>query len=107
MNPMLSQSTKKKGGLDLGSCPVCITRLYPLKSPMTAVQNQQVRIGKALKITAKAPENRPGPKRKGSSSNYPFSGAFAVSFREGISCVSEDDFPGFRLATGMPCLLLV
>ena len=30
-----------------------------------------------------APENRPGPNRKGSSPNHPFSGAFAVSFREG------------------------
>ncbi len=30
-----------------------------------------------------APENRPGPKRKRSSSNHQFSGAFAVSFREG------------------------
>ena len=29
------------------------------------------------------PENRPGPNRKGSYSNHPFSGAFAVSFREG------------------------
>jgi len=30
-------------------------------------------------------ENRPEtPKRKGSSSNHPFSGAFAVSFREGM-----------------------
>ena len=31
-----------------------------------------------------APENRPGPKRKRSYSNHPFSGALAVSFREGI-----------------------
>ncbi len=31
-----------------------------------------------------APENRPGPKRKRSSSNHPFAGAFAFSFREGI-----------------------
>ena len=31
-----------------------------------------------------APENRPGPKRTLSSSKDPFSGAFAVSFREGI-----------------------
>ena len=31
-----------------------------------------------------APENRPGPKRKGSSSNHQFSGAMLVSFREGI-----------------------
>ena len=30
-----------------------------------------------------ASENRQPPKRKGSSSNHPFSGAFAVSFREG------------------------
>ena len=29
-----------------------------------------------------APENWPGPKRKGPYSNHPFSGAFAVSFRE-------------------------
>ncbi len=29
------------------------------------------------------PENRLGPKRKRSYSNHPFSGAFAVSFREG------------------------
>ena len=29
------------------------------------------------------PENRPKPNRKGSYSNHPFSGAFAVSFREG------------------------
>ena len=32
-----------------------------------------------------APENRPKPKRKQSYSNHPFSGAFAVSFREGSS----------------------
>ena len=32
-----------------------------------------------------APGNRPKPKRKGSSSNHPFSDAFAVSFREGNS----------------------
>ena len=30
-----------------------------------------------------APENRPKPNRKGSYSNHPFSGAFAVSLREG------------------------
>ena len=30
-----------------------------------------------------APENRPKPNRKGSYSNHPFLGAFAVSFREG------------------------
>ena len=29
----------------------------------------------SLKLTAKAPENRPGPKRKGLSSKHPFSGA--------------------------------
>ena len=29
----------------------------------------------SLKLTAKAPENGPGPKRKRSSSNHPFSGA--------------------------------
>ena len=33
----------------------------------------------SLKLTAKAPENRPGPKRKGSSSNHPFSGDMLVS----------------------------
>ena len=33
-------------------------------------------------ITKIAPENGPGPKRKGSSSKHPFSGAFAVSFRD-------------------------
>ena len=38
-----------------------------------------------LKLIAKAPENRPKPqKRKGSYCNHPFSGEFAVSFREGI-----------------------
>ena len=39
----------------------------------------------SLKLTARAPENRPGPERKQSYSNHPFSGAFAVSFREGNS----------------------
>ena len=35
-----------------------------------------------------APENRPGPKRKRNSySKHPFSGAFAVSFREGTKHV--------------------
>ena len=29
----------------------------------------------SLKLTAKAPENSPGPKRKQSYSNHPFSGA--------------------------------
>ena len=38
-------------------------------------------------IATIAPENRPTPKRKGSSSNHPFSGAFDVSFREGIVVV--------------------
>ena len=39
-----------------------------------------------LKVRIKfAPENRPGPKRKQSYSNHPFSGALAVSFREGNS----------------------
>ncbi len=39
----------------------------------------------SLKLTAKAPENRPGPKRKQSSSNHPFSflANVAVSFRGG------------------------
>jgi len=38
----------------------------------------------SLKLTTKAPEDRPKlPKGKESSSNHPFSGAFAVSFREG------------------------
>ena len=36
----------------------------------------------SVKLIAR-PENRPGPKRKGSSSNHPFSGALAVSFRDG------------------------
>ena len=35
----------------------------------------------SLKLTAKAPENRPKPKRKGSSSNHQFSGAMLVSGR--------------------------
>ena len=39
----------------------------------------------SVKITTKAPRNRPGPKRKRSYSNHPFSGAFAVRFREGTS----------------------
>ncbi len=41
----------------------------------------------SLKLTVQfAPENRPfAPKRKGSSSKHPYSGAFAVSFREGKS----------------------
>ena len=43
-----------------------------------------------LKLAAKAPENRPGPKRKGASSNHPFSGAFAVSFREGSFIFTPD-----------------
>jgi len=40
----------------------------------------------SLKLTAKAPENRPGPKRKQSYSNHPFSGAMLVLGRVG------DDF---------------
>ena len=32
-----------------------------------------------LKLTAKAPKNGPGPKRKGSSSNHQFLGAMSVS----------------------------
>ena len=35
----------------------------------------------SLKLTANAPENRPGPKRKRSYSNHPFSGAMLVSGR--------------------------
>ena len=37
----------------------------------------------SLKLTAKAPENGPKPKRKRSSSNHPFSGVLAVSFQGG------------------------
>ena len=47
----------------------------------------EVQMSHSLKLTAQfAPENRPfAPKRKGSSSKHPYSGAFAVSFREGKS----------------------
>ena len=44
----------------------------------------------SLKRTAKAPENRPGPKRKQSSSNHPFSGANNTMLVSGRVC------PGFR-----------
>ena len=37
------------------------------------------------KLTAKAPEHRPGPKRKRSYSNHPWLQVRAISFREGIS----------------------
>ena len=37
-----------------------------------------------------APENKPIPNRKGSYSNHPFSGALAVSFREGKNMDSWD-----------------
>ena len=39
----------------------------------------------SLKLTAKAPENRPGPKEKRSYSKHQFSGTLAVSFREGYT----------------------
>ena len=35
----------------------------------------------SLKLTANAPENLPGPNRKGSSSKHHFSGAFAVKLQ--------------------------
>ena len=38
----------------------------------------------SLKIIHSTCQVAPGPKRKQTSSNHPFSGAFAVSFREGI-----------------------
>ena len=37
--------------------------------------------GKAILFVRKNPENGPGPKRKGSSSNHPFSGVTLVSGR--------------------------
>ena len=43
-----------------------------------------------MKLTANAPENRPKPNKKGSSSNHPFLGVFAVSFREGSPKKSWD-----------------
>ncbi len=39
----------------------------------------------SLKLTAQAPENRPGSKRKGSSSKHPFSGAKMLVYRKIIS----------------------
>ena len=49
----------------------------------------------SLKLTANAPENGPKANRKGSYSNHPFLGAFAVSFREGSS-------PGFHQTFQVP-----
>ena len=50
--------------------------------------SQQLPLLHHLKRTAKAPDNKAGPQKEVSSSNYPFPGAFAVSFRDG-SCVVE------------------
>ena len=48
-----------------------------------------------------APENRPfAPKRKGSSSKHPYSGAFAVSFREGKS--QDISISEFKNSIGIP-----
>ena len=46
----------------------------------------------SLKLTAKAPESRPKPNRKGSysNSNHPFLGAIYVSFREGDFLLSSE-----------------
>ena len=40
----------------------------------------------SLKLTAKTPENRPGPKRKGSCSNHPFPDAMLVFGRVASFC---------------------
>ena len=57
----------------------------PLGLGNSATINHQLH---SLKLTAKAPENRPKPKRKGLYSNHPFSGAkMLVSGRVTISLI--------------------
>ena len=48
----------------------------------------------SLKLTGSQPARRPGPKRKGSSSNHLFSGAFAVSGRVNLSSNPFNIYPG-------------
>ena len=57
-----------------------------------------------------ASENRPGPKRKQSYSNHPSLGAFAVSFREGITIQGPFPLLPYKFSSlvvfqpsGMPC----
>ena len=47
--------------------------------------------------TAKTTENRQTPKRKGSSSNHTFSGAFTLSFKEGIHTKELIQFVKFAI----------
>ena len=60
--------------------PVILLNLSP-STPQRKQKKGGIRVEKTLPET----ENRPKPNRKGSSSNHPFLGAFAVSFREGKS----------------------
>ena len=53
------------------------------QSPQKQINECRTQSIPSLTLTAKAPEKMEGTKRKGSSSNHPFSRAFAVSFREG------------------------
>ena len=57
------------------------TRPFPIKTRVIWVPGIHIH---SLKLTAKAPENCPGPKRQGQYSNHTFSGALASSFREGV-----------------------
>ena len=57
------------------------TRPFPIKTRVIWVPVIHIH---SLKLTAKAPENCPGPKRQGQYSNHTFSGALASSFREGV-----------------------
>ena len=58
----------------LGNCPMSLPKRHVRVDEMRYV---------TLPKTNISPEDRPKPKRKCLSSNHPFSGAFAVSFREG------------------------
>ena len=48
---------------------------HPGRGPYPRYGTVLRKVGGPLKLTAKAPENRPGPKTKRSYSNHPFSGA--------------------------------
>ena len=59
--------------------------------PMTAGHEYRG-IVPSLKLTAKAPENRPSPKRKGSSPNHHFSGAMLVLGSVAVQLMSYSSF---------------
>ena len=79
----LLQSLKLTASLHLkiGRAPKLTQPMDPEKKSLNFIFPTKYVIPKSLKFS-----HWPSKKRKRSSSNHPFSGALAVSFREGIPC---------------------